>query len=311
MKNIRFIPQDIILKDDAIHKKGSFGKIETWYYDAIFENNYSIVALINVIHLGLFTKILVGLYFYKDNKLIYQFRKNYSKRLFFSSEDTPIISINNKQVLNEFIQNNSLDWITKLSLGEDDWSVELNFKKITKPWKGKTFLGYWLAIPRFIVDGFIICNNKRIQASGEGYHDHNLYPIYSPLTTKGYHFGKISFDSLSITWANVIKNRKKHQPIIVVNYGDKYFSVNPENINFEIVNEKIENKKEIPLTWKIIINDDKIKTNLLLDSIQNHYVSIPSVNYWRYHVGVKGKIFFNKIKEDIDKIEIAEYLKFF
>jgi len=40
-----FKPQDIALQDDALHKKESFGHVETWYYGALFDNNYSICLL--------------------------------------------------------------------------------------------------------------------------------------------------------------------------------------------------------------------------------------------------------------------------
>ncbi|MCK4332969.1 MAG: hypothetical protein KAV40_05255 [Thermoplasmatales archaeon] len=38
-----FTPQDIVLRDDALHRKGSFGRVETWYYNGIFDNNYSTI----------------------------------------------------------------------------------------------------------------------------------------------------------------------------------------------------------------------------------------------------------------------------
>jgi len=54
-----------VLRDDACHRKESFGHVETWYYDdAILSNNYSIVTLINVAHIGIFGIVLTGFFIY-------------------------------------------------------------------------------------------------------------------------------------------------------------------------------------------------------------------------------------------------------
>ena len=67
IKPKNFIPEDITIQDDAIHKK-NFGHVETWYYDAMFENNYSMVSLTNIIHFKKLSRIITGLYIYKDNE---------------------------------------------------------------------------------------------------------------------------------------------------------------------------------------------------------------------------------------------------
>jgi hypothetical protein len=106
-----FILQDITVQDGAFHKKKNFGHVETWYYDAMLDNNYSIVALVNVIHLGLLSRVLTGLFIYKDNKLIKSLRKKTSYRHFHGSEEKPQLMINEKQILNGQINDDTKEWI--------------------------------------------------------------------------------------------------------------------------------------------------------------------------------------------------------
>ena len=77
IKKENFKPTDIILKDDASHLKKGFGKIETWYHDAIFENNYSMVSLVNILNIGKIGIVLTGLYVYKNSKPVHIIRKRY------------------------------------------------------------------------------------------------------------------------------------------------------------------------------------------------------------------------------------------
>ena len=150
-----FIPKDVTLQDDALHKKKNFGHVETWYYDAMFNNNYSMVTLVNVIHLGRLSKVLTGLFLYKDNKLVKSLRKKTSYKHFYGSEEKPQLVIDEKQILHGEIDDDTKKWIFQISMGDERLGVDLEFIKTTIPWKGKTFLGDWLVIPRFNVQGAI------------------------------------------------------------------------------------------------------------------------------------------------------------
>ena len=294
-----------------MHRKGGFGNIETWYYDAIFDNDCSVVTLVNVIHLGPLSQVLTGLFIYKNNKLIKNVREKIPYRHFHGSEKTPYLAINGKSILKENIEADSQKLITHVTMGDDIWGVDLKFTKTAVPFKGKTLLGKWLVIPRFSVEGSLNCDGKTIDVFGEGYHDHNMYPVYAPFVTKGYHFGKIPFDSMNITWANIIKRGEKRQPIIVFNKKNEYVSIDPSEIQFIIEKEIEEHKKTVPTVWRIVVDNEKLQVDVKLKSIHHHYVSIPSVHYWRHHTKNSGSIAVDSHKIKIDSYEISEYLKFF
>lgn len=306
-----FVPHDIVLQDDALHKKGNFGHVETWYYDAIFDNNYDVVSLVNVFHLGVFSFAITSLFIYKDTKLIKNLRSRFPYKCFYGSEEIPLIKINDRSVINGYVDKPMENWIYEIKRGDSQQGIDLKFIKTAKAWKGKTFLGDWLVIPRFKVKGTIYLDGNSISVSGEGYHDHNNYPVYAPLVNEGYHFGKIPFDTMNITWANVTKNRRKKQLLIVLNKDNKYVSINSDDIRFTVERQVEDHDKIIPTIWRLNVENDFLYLDIKIESLHFHYIHIPAVNYWRHHVRNTGEISIDDVSRKIDSIEISEYLKFF
>ena len=306
-----FTPQDIVLQDDALHKKGSFGHVETWYYGAVFDNNYSIVSLVNVFHMSTLSIVLTGVCIYKDTKLVKRQGGRTTYKRFYGSEKEPLIKINDQQIIKGYINKETKRWICQISMGDDNQGVDLEFIKTTKGWKGKTFLGDWLVIPRFDVDGKIFVDGNIINVSGEGYHDHNIYPIYAPLINKGYQFGKIPIDSMNITWARVMKKRTNEELIVVLNRNQEYISISPRDISFTIEKHIRDHGKIIPTMWCLNVDNDLLHLDVKMESINFHYIGMPTVNYWRHHVRNTGEIQIDSVSRKVDTIEISEYLRFF
>lgn len=305
-----FSPQDIVIKDDATHKKRIFGRVETWYYDAIFSNNYSMAIVVNFINLSYLSFVLSGLCIYKNGKLIKEIDVRTTRKNFFGSEEKPDIKLEGQQIIKGEIDKDTKKWVYNISMMDKKEGIDLEFIKTKKAWQGTTFLGNWLVIPRFEVTGKIFLNGSTIDVSGNGYHDHNIYSLFAPFLNKGYHFGKFSVDSIDITWASVKKSRNKEQLLVIMDNDQEYISINPNNITYTI-NKKIEDHgKVIPTKFNIRVEDKKLKLDVDIESINFHHTSIPSVNYWRYHVKNTGKIETNSITKKINDIEIAEYLKF-
>ena len=305
-----FTPHDIVLQDDALHRKRSFGHIETWHYGAIFDNNYSMITLVNVIHMGYLSIVLAGLSIYKDAKLVKRLRSKNPYKYFYGSEKEPLIKINDQQIIKGYINKDTKRWIYQISMGDDKQGVDLEFIKTTKAWKGKTFLGDWLVIPRFEVNGRIFLDRETVSVAGEGYHDHNIYPIYASLTNKGYHFGKIPKDMMNITWALVTKNRTNEELIVILNKNQEYISINPRDVSFTIEKQVMDHGKRIPTTVCLNVENDLLHVDVKMESINFHHISIPTVNYWRHHVRNTGTIQIDSVSKKIDNIEISEYVKF-
>jgi len=286
------------------------GNIETWYYDAIFDNGYSIVTLINFVRTIGFGIAITSLYIYKDGKLISSIRNQDSSKHFHGSVDKPLLSLKGIDILKGEIQPSSNNWLFHLLLGDKETGVELELLKDSKAWTGKTYLGNWIVIPKFKVNGTIFLNGEKINGKGDGYHDHNIYPIYAPFITRGYVFGKIRAGIADITWARVTKSKNNNETIVVINRDDTFFSIPPENIDFRTEKFTKDHRKIVPTIYGLDVDYEDINIEVKIKSIDFHHLSIPTVNYWRHHVRNIGKIRVNKISKEINHLEIAEQLIF-
>lgn len=156
----------------------------------------------------------------------------------------------------------------------------------------------------------MVNSRNTINVSGEGYHDHNIYPLYAPLINKGYHFGKIPVDSMNITWARVMKNRTTEELIVVLNRDQEYISINPRDVRFTIEKHIRDHGKIIPTACCLNVENDLLHLDVKMEPVNFHHISIPTINYWRYHVRYTGDIQVDSVYREIDNIEISEYLKF-
>ena len=305
----QFTPQDINLQDDAIHSSGISGHVETWYYDALFSNKYSIVALINLIRIKQTGLVLTGMFIYNDTKLICSKRKKFSFRHLTTNSEKPLLIIKNQPILQTTTTSKN-SWNFQVTMGNQTHGFDLHLSPTTTPWKGKTYLGNWLAIPRYKATGIIYHNNQPIEVSGHGYHDHNIYPLYAPLFNKGYHFGKIPTKDINLTWAQLIKNQGKISKLVVLNQNSSYYSFHPDNITITIDSTQKDHNKIVPKDWSIYAKEKQLTVEAHLKTINYHHIKVPSVNYWRYHQHITGNITMNKKTYPIDTIEISEYLRF-
>lgn len=305
-----FRPVDSVLRDDALHNSEGFSHIETFYYDAIFENNYSIVSLVNIFKIGRIGVALTGMFIYKDLTLIKSKRERIRFRYVTGSETIPHLTIHDKDIIRVIDPSNKIPTY-QISMGDTHDGYTLFFTQNTAAWKGKTELGKWLAIPHFNVQGTLYNDGTEIPVKGGGYHDHNIYPFSTPFFNQGYHFGKFSVEPFDVTWARIIKKHGQEFPIIIVNNGMKYFSIDPKNIIFTINKLKEENKKIIPYSWSLTTNTKDIMLNVTMETVNVHHIGLPLLHYWRSHHRITGTISLDSVSKTIDTWEISEYLKFF
>jgi hypothetical protein len=306
-----FRPEDITIRDDAWQKKTNFYHIETWYFDGIFTNNYNVVSLVSILTLGNFGFIQTGCYVYKDTNLVFVKRERPQYKRVYGSENHPLIKTKNRNIVNGQVEENSKNWIYEISMGDSNSGFDLQLKKTMKAWKGQHKLGNWLVIPHFDISGVIHINGENIDVVGHGYHDHNAYPIFAPAFSKGYHFGKLPIDSLNVTWARVMKRFSGEQKILVLNKENDYININSKDIQFTIEKQVKDHGKIIPDIFSIVVENEILKLNIKMETLNIDRVHLPFLKYWRYHVRYTGDIKLDSISKKINKVEIAEYLRFF
>ena len=306
-----FAPENITIKDDALHQPDKLCHMETWYFNAVFGNNFSMAIVVSVLQVGSRGSLLAGLYLYRDSELKVYTRKVCLSEHFHASQEEPFIKMRDEQILRGRIDNTTGSWIYDVSLKNDNCGVNLQFTKTAEGWKGHHFLGWWLVIPRLHVQGTITLDGKTINVTGNGYHDHNIYPIYAPFTTKGYHFARLGGNSLCITWAVVTKNRFSEGMIAILNQGKmNYLKIGSNGINFTVEESMYDRGELIPKIFSLKINNDRLQVNVTMETLAVHCIRYPTIKYWRYHLRVSGTITLGSFTEKIDSVEISELMRF-
>jgi len=314
------IVENITPADDAFHGSPKRISAEWWYFDAIFNNNYSMHIGFRTISRKKIGIVSPFIEIYKNGILENQRRKRFLFKNFKTSKEFPIVKLFNNPIIefDNYKFKDKQQWTYKIKYNIEDIKINLIFKGLTKGFKIETKAESWtVSLPKAEVIGEITTNGKKMIVEGIGYHDHNWnYSILSALTYgKAWYWGKIRSDKYTIVWANVVKKSNKQDLLAIINKDrDTYYNVNPKKIDFQ-TNEYIkDHHRKMPTKFKLIIDDviknNEIKAEIDIKVTNLHFSSVLSAPYWRYHVQNKGYISINNKKEIIDNIEIMEYLKF-
>jgi len=308
-----FSPEDIGLQDDAFHGADTPYFIEWWYFDAVFNNNYSIQAslhVFSVINQG-FAYLTINLY--KNNSLTLNEKKLYPLSNLYLSKDIPLILIDGAQFMMGHIDTITGDWIYDISFENGDILLDLHFVGCTEGWKGTTPAGWWgVILPRAEVNGKITVGNREIELEGVGYHDHNWDVTLSAALNFGWIWGKANSNNYTVTWSNILTTWFLDNPLIVVNEkNNSYVNVEPENINITVEDIRFKDGMLIPYAFSIDVHNENVSLDVDIEVLETHYVSIMGmINYWRYHVNCKGLITVGSKTEVIDEKNVAEFVRF-
>ncbi len=309
-----FEPSDIELKDDAFHRSRGLHFCEWWYFDAAFDNGYSVqlsIRVINVLNRFLFT---TGLNVYKDRDLVSNNQMKYFKSQIFASTEEPIILIDGKEVMRGYVDENTGDWTYLLNFEIGDISVDLKYVGETEGWKGLTpGIGWWaVVLPRAEVTGILTIKGIEMEVSGSGYHDHNWDVKMAAGVNFGWYWGKIDSSTYTITWADVKMTRISEDPFIVINKKDGgYISIPTNSIKLVPTDLRFSNGKFIPNSFSLIVDHEDVQINIDMEVLgTHHFRKFGFINYWRYHMHCFGHITIDGITETIDENNMAEFLRF-
>ena len=309
-KTQQFTPAPIRLQDDAAHAPRMLGNIETWYYDAVFDNHYSMACVVNVVHFLKTGLILSGLFIYKDTHLLKWVRTRTLMNHFQESSERPHLVLQKKSIIDTQQGTNPKQWTYHVVLGDAKNNVDLRFVKTREGWKGTHILGDWLVAPRLEVTGSLMVDGTTINVTGVGYHDHNNYPLLAPLFGKGANFGKIIAGPLTLVWAQVFRKDKRIDNILVINTDDSFQAVPSHDIHMDVKRSVMDRGTVVPMNYELRVQKNDIEIDVDIQSLDHHYLSIPSVKYWRHHAKNTGHIRVGPYEEKIDDIGIMDLLTF-
>lgn len=312
---------DIKPSDDAFHGSKKHIAAEWWYFDATFTNKYSL-------HIGIrtFSKKNKGmvspfLEIYKEGKLVEKAAKRFQFSKFRTSSDLPFVKLSGKTII-EFDKQRFKEkgeWVYNINLELENHKVNLEFIGATQGFKYETKAESWtVALPKATVSGDITVNGKKMNVKGIGYHDHNWnYSLLTPLNYgKGWYWGKIMSETLTISWAEVIKSANKGEILAVFSQDDNgYISANAKNIFFKTDKFTKNHRRKMPTFFTIKIDDKvngkPIKADVKMEAKETHFGKVMIIApYWRYHVKAEGYISIGSKKEKVNEIQIMEFLRF-
>jgi hypothetical protein len=309
-KQQQFIPTSICLQDDAAHAPWLLGNIETWYYDATFDNSYSMACVVNVMHLMKTGLILAGLFIYKDTHLLKEIRTRTLMNQYQESSERPHLVLNGRTIIDAEQAHDPKQWTYYVALGDKKNNVDLRFLKSIEGWRGTHLLGDWLVAPRLETTGSLMVDGSSIQVSGIGYHDHNNYPLSAPLIGKGANFGKIIAGPFTVVWAQVFHKDKQIDHLLVINTHDSFLTVPSDKIQMLVKESMTDRGTMVPTNYNLQVHQNNIDIDVDIKSLDHHYLSIPSVRYWRHHAKNTGQIRIGSQRENVSDVGIIDQLTF-
>ncbi len=134
----KFTPSNVSIKDDAFHSSTAPRFTEWWYFDAMFDNGYSIQLNIRFLSIikNRFALIYKRIDIYKEGQLIKHYRKRYSLKDYDASKEIPSVKLGGKEVIKGFVDKKTGNIIYDLSFEIENTSANLRFRSCTKGWKG-------------------------------------------------------------------------------------------------------------------------------------------------------------------------------
>ncbi|MEM0493225.1 MAG: hypothetical protein QXS02_04660 [Candidatus Thermoplasmatota archaeon] len=306
-----FKPSGITLYDDAFHGSDSLFSTEWWYFDAILDNNYSIQLVINIFGIIQEKVVLTKINIYRYGELLITREEIYSSRDFTISREEPRILIKGREVLRGYIVGDI--WFYNVNISIDDVSISLMYTGINKGWMGSVLVGDWVvALPKACVSGFISIDNTLISVRGIGYHDHNYDLTLGVLFKFGWYWGKAHTSNFTLVWSYQLDDtRFDKAPLVVINNGrEKYFSINPHDIEFTTNEYRYNNGCFIPMDLTLRVSTDNSSVFIKMTPVGIHHVNILFFKYWRFHMKCTGYITVDGCTEMINQVEITEIARF-
>jgi len=306
--------QDVTLRDDAFHGHGKLPYAEWWYFDAVFDNGYSMTMGVKVFSFlgrgGVNTRLDI----YHQGTLVMESKKTSSLKEFYASIEIPLVAVAGKELFQGSYDSVNGRFVYNVSWEASQGAVSLHFVGCTQGWKRQQQAGDWWAVvlPRAIVNGTITIGGTTMNVTGTGYHDHNWGVHPRIALNYGWFWGTFESADYSVTWAIVYPTRLTRHPMMVVNEKDGgYLDIPPETIWFSAKQARLDHFRLIPMFLNTETMTGKVFLTVNMQVLSlDHARLLGIIQYWRYHVNCSGAIMMNGHMETVDGVFIAEYLRF-
>lgn len=273
----RFLPPVQVLPiDDAYQGHIKNIDFELWHFEAICDNEYSVLLGVMIYRLKKSGIIKTRLGIYKNGVANVVSNKTYLLSDVTLSNEFLSIKMNDRIqiIFDQEHYNKTGEWMIKISINEHDSTVDLKFIGTTTGWKTKTKYTSWAAIlPKATVIGSMTLKGQKILLNGKGYHDHNWEQSFTILQKKhGWFCGTVYADSLKITWAKEINNPAGGQVVVInqdINKSNKnrgFYNVPTKDVTFTMTDTMLKNGLLIPSEIKLKIKETSVGDNISISA---------------------------------------------
>ncbi|HVQ01782.1 MAG TPA: hypothetical protein VMT57_09760 [Candidatus Thermoplasmatota archaeon] len=306
--------QDVSLRDDAFHGHGARPYAEWWYFDAVFDNGYSLtigVKVFNILgHGGVSTRVDL----YQQGTLIFESEKASSMKKFYASIEVPVVALGGKELIHGFYNPVNGRYEYNVSYAVSRCAFSLHFVGCTQGWKRQQKAGDWwvVMLPRATVNGTMTIEGTTMNVTGTGYHDHTWGVRPRVALNYGWFWGTFMSADYSVTWAMTFSTRLSRSPMMVVSEKDGgYLDISPETIWFSAKQFKLDHLRSIPMYLETETMTEKVflMVKMNVESVDQARL-LGVIDYWRYHVNCTGWIMMHGRMETVEGAFIAEYLRF-
>ncbi|HEC82067.1 MAG TPA: hypothetical protein ENI42_06570 [Thermoplasmatales archaeon] len=314
-------PKEITPVDDAFHGSKKHVAVEWWYFDAVFNNGYSVHVGVKTFSRKKFGLVSPMIEVYRHGHLEAKAARFHPFSRFKTSLEKPFLMISGEPVVlfDEERFRKKGEWVYRVSMNVSDCMVDLCFSGLSQGWKIETSRESWtVSLPKSFVEGVIGFNGKKLEVKGVGYHDHNWN--YTLLTVmnygRGWYWGRVNGKKFTVVWANILRKNRVWEPLAVVNLEKNGFiPVNPDCVSFESEGFVYMHHRKTPTRFRLKVDDKTgdvpVEMDIVMDVQTVHYDSVAVfLPYFRYHVETKGFIMVGSDKEKLDGVQIMESLSF-
>jgi hypothetical protein len=96
----------------------------------------------------------------------------------------------------------------------------------------------------------------------------------------------------------------------MINTAETFQSIQSKDIKLSVEEYVQEHRKIIPTKYLLQVETQDIDINVQIQSKNYHYITIPTVKYWRHHARNSGEIRFGTQLEKVNDISIIDQLSF-
>lgn len=229
--------------DNGVHLPSRGKPFEHWYFDATFDNGYSVVVFFNKRRPEdmPWARPWVEITLYAPDGSRQQFSKRYSRSKATFTADRADVTIGDNRAHIESVSAPLPSYLVHAAVGGIE--LDLRFDSVMRPWmpgSGETHFtdtesfGWVVGAPRATVTGRVSLGDNVFDVLGKGYADHNWGTGDMKRVIDRWHWGRLYSADYSLLYATVMTQRRfdSHviSPLMLARDNEVFLSTGETNL---------------------------------------------------------------------------------